>query len=136
MVMAIVEKKETGIIPVDLSPLSIPIANILKLKRETTSVKEVTEMNIKLAVQLEQFKTKYQQEKDEHKKTRTTMHSYYEADKELNIKHMFCPYLKGEITLVNCNNSCVYGYCGDNRGYEKCTTRINNIIDHFKIPTE
>ena len=134
--MAIVEKKEMGIMPVDLSPVSIPIPNILKLKRETASVKEVTDMNIKLAVQLEQFKTKYNQEKEEHKKTRTLMHQYFDADKELNIKHMFCPYLKGEITLVNCNNSCVNGYCGDTRGYDECATRINSIIDHFKIPNE
>ncbi len=134
--MAIVEKKEMGIVPVDLSPISISIPNILKLKRENASVKETIEMNVRLAVNLEQFKTKYQQEKEEHKNTRMLMNQYYNADNELNIKHMFCPYLKGEITLVNCNNSCTYGYCGDNRGYEKCTTRINSIIDHFKIPTE
>ncbi len=134
--MAIVEKKEMGIVPVDLSPISISIPNILKMKRENASIKEITEMNVKLAVKLEQFKTKYQQEKEEHTNTRLLMNKYYNADDELNIKHMFCPYLKGEITLVNCNNSCAYGYCGDNRGYEKCTTRINSIIDHFKIPTE
>jgi len=134
--MAIVEKKETGIVPVDLSPVSISIPNILKLKRETASVKEVTDMNIGLAVKLEQYKTKYQREKDEHKKTRTLMLQYFDADKELNIKHMFCPYLKGEITLVNCNNSCANGYCGATRGYDECATRINSIIDHFKIPSE
>ncbi len=134
--MAIVEKKEMGIVPVDLSPVSIFIPNILKLKRENASVKEITEMNIKLAVKLEQFKTKYQQEKEEHTNTRMLMHKYYNSDYELNIKDIFCPYLKTEITLVNCNNSCKYGYCGDSRGYGKCTPRINNIIEHFKIPTE
>lgn len=136
MVMAIVEKKETGIVPVDLSPLSIPIPNLLKMKRENASIKEITDMNIKLAVQLEQFKTKYNQEKQEHKNTKQLMHQYYKAETELNIKGLFCPYLKSEITLVHCNNSCAYGYCGDARGYENCATRINSIIDHFKIPNE
>ena len=64
------------------------------------------------------------------------MHEYFKAETSLNIVGMVCPYLKKEIKLVDCNNSCMHGYCNASyRGYE-CTTRINHIIQHFKIPFE
>ena len=141
--MAIVEKKQMGIVPVDLSPVSIPIPIIIDAKNELDSLKEeiiplqdVNAQNIKLAIKLKELRGKYKEEKEQHRKTTKLMREYYLAENTLNVVDMFCPYLKKEITLVNCNHSCLNGYCDSDWGYEKCTTRINAILQHFKIPTE
>jgi len=141
--MAIVEKKEMGIVPVDLSPAIIPIPIIIDAKNELEYLKEeiaplqdVNEKNIKLAIKLSELRDKYNEAKIQHKNTTRLMHEYFKAETSLNIVGMFCPYLKKEIKLVNCNDSCLNDYCGDDRGYSKCTTRINSILQHFKIPTE
>ena len=141
--MAIVEKKETGIVPVDLSPISIPIPIIIDAKNELEYLKEeiaplqdVNEKNIQLAQKLSELRGKYNEEKMQHRNTTRLMHEYFKAETTLNIVGMFCPYLKKEIKLVDCNHSCLNDYCGDDRGYAKCTTRINNILQHFRIPTE
>ena len=134
--MAIVEKNKFELATEDLKPKSIIIKalqiqnnayksmlNILK------QLEEVKQHNIKLALNLKEYKNKYEQEAVEHKATMKLMHQYYKADKELNF-NLYCPFLKKDINLLHCNDSCMFGYCGNGI---KCPNRVNAIVNHYII---
>ena len=140
--MSIIEKKVNNLATLDLSPITFNIPTLKEanneldyLKAQLEEYNKVRENNIKLAMQVKELRDKYVQEKKEHKKTKQLMHKYFQAENTLNIVDMYCPYLKKEITLVDCNHSTLNGYCGEDK-LATCSTRINNILKHYKIPSE
>lgn len=137
--MSIIEKSNKfEIQDKNLNPEIIKVKVIVKaideldyLRTELKRLEEVKQQNIKLALKMKEYKDKYQQEKIEHNETRKNMNQYYQAERELNIKDVYCPFLKKEITLLNCQQSVSFGYC--NVGYS-CHYRISCILKHFNIP--
>lgn len=135
--MGIVERKKNELATLDLSPQSFRIT-ILKnasneldyLRSELNKLDEVKQHNISLALKLKEWKGKYQQEKLEHNNTRKMMQQYYEADRELNIKLIFCPFLQKEINLVQCQKSVSFGYC---TAKHHCVERKEAILNHFNL---
>ena len=137
--MAIVIKKHKNeLANLDLSPKPISLnqtkernKEIDKLKDKILPLQDVNDKNIQLALKLKELKQKYDEEKNQHKTTKRMMMQYYHIDRNLNIPLIYCNNLKKEIDLSTCQESCMHGYCVN--GYE-CSTRINNILNHYKIP--
>jgi len=136
--MSIIEKKDKfDITTEDLKPKSIKL-KILQEQHETyksllnvaKELKEATDKNVKLALQLSDLRKKYSQIKREYNEVVKKMNKYYIAERDLNIKNIPCPFLNEDITLIQCNQACNFGYCDVKH---ECRIRIQIILEQYDI---
>jgi uncharacterized protein YeaO (DUF488 family) len=132
---AIIEKHRNELSNIE-EPLTIKLNIISDKKKEfdelndkLVELQDVNEMNIELAKRYSEIKKKYAELKQQYRAEFNQKIEYYNKLRKLEF-NLYCPMLDREISILNCNESCLNKYC--KQGY-KCKERNEQLIKHLNI---